>query len=249
MRPDYVLVAPSAGRKPQCGWLSIGETCFGDRPTASDRPYRPLVHPRPTAGFGAAWAFADPGSDRLCRRSARLSFGARSSIEQLSALTAVCLRSHVPPNGSRPTRKQAAVTTTPECDRMHIPTMHLGRQYTYRLARSKAIHIRIVLSPGQTHPYERDAKGTTDCGPTEVLEWSQWTTDSLSDSTAGDSWAPPSRWVAPSRLAPTCQQGPGPYGLGGQNSDATPGSRASDSRLWYELSTVGLVNPGKAGRS
>lgn len=48
-QPDYVLVAPSVGRKPRCGWFSVDETCFGGQPTAADRPCRPLVQPRPAA--------------------------------------------------------------------------------------------------------------------------------------------------------------------------------------------------------
>jgi hypothetical protein len=56
------------------------------------------------------------------------------------------MSSHVAPSGSRPTRKRASVTTTPECGHMHIPTMQLNGHLTYYLVSCKATN-KLLVSP------------------------------------------------------------------------------------------------------
>jgi len=51
------------------------------------------LRPPPTVGFGAACAFADPGSVRLCRGSARLGYAARTGQRVDRSLPKVPCRS------------------------------------------------------------------------------------------------------------------------------------------------------------
>ena len=124
-RPDHVLVAPSAGNLDGVGLASTKAVLAVDQP--------------PPTGPDDRWSSRGPrrAPVRRGRSQTPVSIGfadalsasalGRDPVEQLSVLTAVCLRSNVAPSGSRPAGERAAVmAAAPERDSVCRPVMLLN---------------------------------------------------------------------------------------------------------------------------